>query len=106
MLSGPDVLVILVIALFVFGPQKLPELARSLGKAMREFKKASEDRGAILTSEIRGNGRIKNDFENVINHLYDFSFSNQFSVHDDEGVVDYVWHFLVCRLFAAFPVLF
>ena len=42
MLSGPDVLVVLVIALFVFGPQKLPELAKSLGKAMRGFKKASE----------------------------------------------------------------
>ncbi len=32
MLSGPEVLVILVIALFVFGPRKLPRLAKSLGK--------------------------------------------------------------------------
>ena len=53
MLSGPDVLVILVIALFVFGPQKLPELAKSLGKAMREFKKASEEVRAGFAEEIR-----------------------------------------------------
>jgi len=59
-----------------------------------------------LEREIRGNGRIKNDLENVINHLYDISFSNPFSVHDDEGVVDYLWHFLVCRFFAPRLVLF
>jgi len=53
MLSGPDVLVVLVIALFVFGPQKLPELAKSLGKAMREFKKASEEMREGFEEEIR-----------------------------------------------------
>ncbi len=53
MLSGPDVLVILVIALFVFGPQRLPELAKSLGKAMREFKKASEEVRVGFEEEIR-----------------------------------------------------
>jgi TatA/E family protein of Tat protein translocase len=53
MLSGPDVLVILVIALFVFGPQKLPELAKSLGKAMREFKKASEEVREGFEEELR-----------------------------------------------------
>jgi TatA/E family protein of Tat protein translocase len=53
MLSGPEVLVILVIALFVFGPQKLPELAKSLGKAMREFKKASEEIREGFEEEIR-----------------------------------------------------
>jgi len=53
MLSGPDVLVVLVIALFVFGPQKLPELAKSLGKAMREFKKASEEIREGFEEEIK-----------------------------------------------------
>jgi TatA/E family protein of Tat protein translocase len=53
MLSGPDVLIILVIALFVFGPQKLPELAKSLGKAMREFKKASEEMRETFEEEIK-----------------------------------------------------
>ncbi len=43
MLAGPDLLVILVIALIVFGPKKLPELAKTLGKAMGELKKTAED---------------------------------------------------------------
>ncbi len=43
MLAGPDLLVILVIALIVFGPKKLPELAKTLGKAMGELKKTTED---------------------------------------------------------------
>ena len=42
MLAGPDLLVILGIALIVFGPKKLPELAKTLGKAMGEFKKTTE----------------------------------------------------------------
>ncbi len=43
MLAGPDLLVILVIALIIFGPKKLPELAKTLGKAMSELKKTTED---------------------------------------------------------------
>ena len=39
----PELLVILVIALIVFGPQKLPELGKALGKAIREFKKTTEE---------------------------------------------------------------
>jgi sec-independent protein translocase protein TatA len=39
----PELIVILVIALIVIGPQKLPEIARSLGKGLAEFKRATED---------------------------------------------------------------
>lgn len=39
----PELIVILVIALIVIGPQKLPELARSLGKGLAEFKRATDD---------------------------------------------------------------
>ncbi len=38
-----ELLVILVIALIIFGPKRLPELAKHLGKAMREFKKATDE---------------------------------------------------------------
>lgn len=39
----PELLIIAAIALIVFGPNKLPELARAFGRAMREFKKATEE---------------------------------------------------------------
>ena len=39
----PELLVILVVALLVFGPAKLPELARSLGRGLAEFRRASSD---------------------------------------------------------------
>ena len=39
----PELLVILVIALIVFGPGKLPDVGKALGKSIREFKSASKD---------------------------------------------------------------
>ena len=41
--TGVTILVVLVVLLLLFGGKKLPELARGLGKARREFKKASEE---------------------------------------------------------------
>ena len=43
MLSIPHLIIIFVVALVVFGPEKLPELARNLGKVMAEFRKATGD---------------------------------------------------------------
>lgn len=42
-LGMPEILLILAIALIVIGPQKLPELAKTLGRAMGEFKKAAQE---------------------------------------------------------------
>ncbi len=42
-LGMPEILVILVIALLLFGPKKLPELGRSLGQSIREFKKGASE---------------------------------------------------------------
>jgi sec-independent protein translocase protein TatA len=49
----PEMLVILVIALIIFGPRKLPELGKSLGKSLAEFKRASNDLRSTLEEEIR-----------------------------------------------------
>lgn len=49
----PELIVILVIALIVIGPQKLPELARSLGKGLAEFKKATDDFKQNVAEEAR-----------------------------------------------------
>ena len=49
----PEMVVILVIALIIFGPRKLPELGKSLGKSLAEFKRASNDLKTTLEEEIR-----------------------------------------------------
>jgi sec-independent protein translocase protein TatB len=55
MLAGPDLLVILAIALIVFGPKKLPELAKTIGKAIGEFKKTTEEvKESIGIKELEG----------------------------------------------------
>lgn len=48
----PEILLILVIALLLFGPRKLPELGKSLGRAIREFKKASAELQETLEREV------------------------------------------------------
>ena len=49
----PELIVIMVIALVIFGPRKLPELGRSLGKSLGEFKKASNELRSTLEEEVR-----------------------------------------------------
>jgi sec-independent protein translocase protein TatB len=53
MLSFPHLVVLFVIALVIFGPQKLPELARMLGKATAEFRKMTNDFRYALEDEVR-----------------------------------------------------
>lgn len=49
----PELIVIFLIALVIFGPRKLPELGRSLGKGIAEFKRASNELKSTLEEEIR-----------------------------------------------------
>jgi sec-independent protein translocase protein TatA len=51
-LGMPELIVIFIIALIIFGPRKLPELGRSLGKSIAEFKKASNELRSSLEQEI------------------------------------------------------
>ena len=53
MLSIPHMIVVFLVVLVVFGPQKLPELARSFGKLMAEFRKASGDFKNAFEEEMR-----------------------------------------------------
>ena len=52
-LGMPELVIIFVIALIVFGPRKLPELGKSLGKSLAEFKRASNELRNSLEEEIR-----------------------------------------------------
>ncbi len=49
----PELIIILTLALIIFGPRKLPELGRSLGKSLGEFKRASNELRNTLDEEIR-----------------------------------------------------
>jgi len=53
MLSVPHLIILFIVVLVVFGPHKLPELARSLGKLMAEFRKASTDFRYAFEEEMR-----------------------------------------------------
>ena len=62
--DGPVIWVVLFVVLLLFGGSKLPELARGMGKAKREFKKASEEvddeiRNAVIEEEERTRIRAK-----------------------------------------------
>jgi len=51
---GPgELLLILIIALIIFGPGKLPELGRALGKAIREFREATRDVTTQISRELK-----------------------------------------------------
>ena len=51
-LGGPELLLILVLALIVFGPRKLPEIGRSMGKMLAEFRKASHEFQRTIEDEV------------------------------------------------------
>lgn len=49
----PELIIILIVALIVFGPKKLPDLAKSLGKGMAEFKKATDDIKTSIDRDLK-----------------------------------------------------
>lgn len=51
-LGGQEIILILVIALIVFGPRKLPEIGKNIGRMMAEFRKASNDFRRTLEEEV------------------------------------------------------
>lgn len=62
-IGGPEIIIILVVVILLFGGKKIPELARGLGKGIRDFKKATED------------SNIKNDIKDVSSEIQDLKSS-------------------------------
>ena len=67
----PELIVILSIALLVFGPKKLPEVGRSIGRALREFRKTSDEIKERIEEEIQADEfrdmekSIKSEYDNI-----------------------------------------
>ena len=62
----PEMLLILAVALIVFGPKRLPELAKSLGRALGEFKRATNDLKQSIETDT-GLDEIKKDIKSQVN---------------------------------------
>src|SRR5437867_2522024 len=73
-LGFSEMLVIFIIALLVFGPKKLPELGKSLGKGIREFKKATEEIKANWEDHIR---EAEHSVEEVKQDVHDVEAANR-----------------------------
>jgi TatA/E family protein of Tat protein translocase len=86
----PEMLVILALALIVIGPKKLPDLAKSLGRAMREFKKAtSEFKETIqLESELSDVKETFNDFSDEVKDAVDLNLKPEKQKADKIGSDD------------------
>jgi len=65
LIGFPELILILVVALFLFGPDKIPEIARSLGKAAGEFKKAQTE----IEHEIKRQDEPLNEKDTKIHNL-------------------------------------
>ena len=70
----PEILLILAIALIVLGPKKLPEIAKSLGRGIAEFKKA--------TSDFKQSMEVDNDFKEAKETLHGIKTDVEQSVRD------------------------
>ena len=68
-LGFSEMLVIFIVALLVFGPKKLPELGKSLGKGIREFKKATEELKSSWEDQVKDVTAPLNEVKRDINNM-------------------------------------
>lgn len=78
----PELIVILSIALLVFGPKKLPEVGRSIGRALREFRKTSDEIKERIEEEIQA--EEFRDMEKSIKSDYDTMTSSADDIYGPE----------------------
>ena len=65
-ISGPEIVVIFVFILLLFGSKKIPEIARGMGKGLKEFKKATEDIKREINESSSDVMKDVNDFNNKL----------------------------------------
>lgn len=65
--GGPEIIIILIVVLLFFGGKKIPELARGLGKGIRDFKDATKD--SNIKSDIADVASEFNDLKSSVNKM-------------------------------------
>src|ERR1019366_1090990 len=85
-LGVPEMMVIFVLALVLFGPKKLPEIGRTLGKAYTEFRKASAELKSTFTAEMENLERetkaITQSTAEIQNDTYNYDYSSYQSQYE------------------------
>ncbi len=66
-LGGPEIVLILIVVVLLFGGKKIPELAKGLGKGIREFKSATED--STLAEDLKGVAKEVNDLKKGVDKI-------------------------------------
>ena len=71
-LGMPELILIFVVALLLFGPRKMPQIGRSIGRAMGEFRRASNEfkrtiEDEVAADDIRDVGKDLRDIKNTVN---------------------------------------
>ncbi len=86
----PEMILILAIALIVIGPKKLPDLAKSLGRAMREFKKATNEfkETMQIDSELSDVKKAFNDINDNAKEAADLKPEPTKKIEDDNSAVE------------------
>lgn len=88
-LGWQETVFIFVLALLIFGPKKLPELGRTLGKAMTEFRRASNELKATFDREMKTLERENEDLKDVTSQYSPDSYNYDYSSYDDGSNYDY-----------------
>jgi len=83
-LGVPEMMVIFVLALLLFGPKKLPELGRTIGKAMTEFRRASNELKQTFDREMRNLEQETDSFKQIASpyqestYNYDYGYESNY----------------------------
>lgn len=90
-LGMQELIVIFVVALLVFGPQKLPELARSLGKGVAELKKALQGVKEQIDSEVEGiKSPITDEIKDITKDLPKFDYKEYLKESEEKFAKEFL----------------
>jgi sec-independent protein translocase protein TatA len=79
----PEMVVIFLVALLLFGPKKLPELGRTLGKALTEFRRAQSELKSTFEREMRNLERENESLKEITSSFQpDYSYNYDYSSYD------------------------